>query len=393
MTPLEHRIAALDQFVSDVADDQRQRWAELALSQGHIGPLVDDLTSAVRLEAGSAVVAISSEMTTTLETLTAEMRATMDQVGDDLLQLRDQLNLLEANSDTRVAIELERLRGEVNALKRRLPLRGREGMVLDDDQLDAIAAAVVTALGGQVAPPARPATRRRSAPADSDEGLDVPAAPPRHATGARPATSSSAAAKRQRPLRPEIDAKTSSPSGAASTFPCCSPRTGGACSPCRSRPGVGMVVAGPRAVIPLDGLVVSRSLRRSCRRYEIRVDTAFAEVVAGCADPARPQRLDHRRDRGRLLPLHEHGLGPQRGGVERGRRLAGGLYGVAIGGLFAGESMFHRRIDASKVALVALVDRLRAGGGTLARRAVAHPPSGRAGSGDRPRRRVRRPGR
>ncbi|MGZ4451188.1 MAG: leucyl/phenylalanyl-tRNA--protein transferase [Nocardioides sp.] len=113
-----------------------------------------------------------------------------------------------------------------------------------------------------------------------------------------------------------------------------------------------------RGVLPLDGLVVSRSLRRSCRDFEIRVDTAFAEVLAACADPRRPQGWIDEEVRAAYLRLHELGWAHS---VEAWRegRLAGGLYGLAIGGLFAGESMFHRERDASKVALVGLVERLR----------------------------------
>ena len=107
----------------------------------------------------------------------------------------------------------------------------------------------------------------------------------------------------------------------------------------------------PRGVLPLDGLRVSRSLRRSLRRYEVRVDTAFAEVVAGCADPARPGGWITADIASAYLRLHELGWAHS---VEAWDEdgLAGGLYGVAIGGLFAGESMFSRRTDASKVALV-----------------------------------------
>ena len=114
-----------------------------------------------------------------------------------------------------------------------------------------------------------------------------------------------------------------------------------------------------RGVLPLDGLVVSKSLRRSCREFEVRVDTAFAEVVDACADPTRPQGWIDHDIRTAYLRLHELGWAHS---VETWRdgRLVGGLYGVGIGGLFAGESMFHRERDASKVALVALVEGLRA---------------------------------
>jgi len=110
----------------------------------------------------------------------------------------------------------------------------------------------------------------------------------------------------------------------------------------------------PRGVLPIEGLVVSRSLSRSCRRFEIRLDTAFDDVVAACADPRRPGRWITPRIAEAYRRLH--GLGWAHS-VEcwREDRLVGGLYGVALGGLFAGESMFHRETDASKVALVALV--------------------------------------
>jgi leucyl/phenylalanyl-tRNA---protein transferase len=113
-----------------------------------------------------------------------------------------------------------------------------------------------------------------------------------------------------------------------------------------------------RGVVPLDGLRVSRSLRRSRREFEIRVDAAFAEVLDACADPRRPSGWIDADVRAAYLRLHELGWAHS---VEawRGNRLAGGLYGVAIGGLFAGESMFHRETDASKVALLGLVEGLR----------------------------------
>ena len=112
-----------------------------------------------------------------------------------------------------------------------------------------------------------------------------------------------------------------------------------------------------RGVLPLDGLRVSRSLRRSMRDFEIRVDTAFAEVVARCGDPSRPSGWIDDEVAAAYQRLHDLGWAHS---VEAWRdgRLAGGLYGVAIGGLFAGESMFHAERDASKVALVALVERL-----------------------------------
>lgn len=118
----------------------------------------------------------------------------------------------------------------------------------------------------------------------------------------------------------------------------------------------------PRGILPLDGLRVSRSLRKACRHFEVRVDSAFEAVIDGCAEPTRAGRWITPEIRTAYVRLHELGWVHS---VEAWSRddgmLAGGLYGVAIGGLFAGESMFHHRTDASKVALVALVDLLREG--------------------------------
>ncbi len=113
----------------------------------------------------------------------------------------------------------------------------------------------------------------------------------------------------------------------------------------------------PRGVLPLAGLRVSHTMRQSARRFEIRVDTAFAEVVAGCADPTRSGAWIDDGIAAAYTELHRLGWGHS---VEAWREgeLAGGLYGIAIGGLFAGESMFTRVRDASKVALMALVELL-----------------------------------
>ena len=121
----------------------------------------------------------------------------------------------------------------------------------------------------------------------------------------------------------------------------------------------------PRGVIPLDGLRVSRSLRRSCRRYELRVDTAFGRVVDACADPSRAGRWITPDVRDAYVRLLDLGWAHSIEGWSSGVVLVGGLYGVAVGGLFAGESMFHRATDASKVALVRLVELLREGGAAL----------------------------
>lgn len=110
----------------------------------------------------------------------------------------------------------------------------------------------------------------------------------------------------------------------------------------------------PRAVLLVDDLRVSRSLRRSVTRMDITVDVCFVEVMRACADPHRPHGWITQEFIEAYSALHELGWAHS---VETwlDGELAGGLYGIAIGSFFAGESMFHRSRDASKVALVALV--------------------------------------
>ncbi len=120
----------------------------------------------------------------------------------------------------------------------------------------------------------------------------------------------------------------------------------------------------PRGILPLDRLEISRSLRKAVPHFEIRTDTAFEEVIAACADPSRTGAWIDKSMRRAYTRLHHDGWAHSVEAWADGQ-LAGGLYGLTIGGLFAGESMFHRRTDASKVALVGLVERLRAGGATL----------------------------
>ena len=117
--------------------------------------------------------------------------------------------------------------------------------------------------------------------------------------------------------------------------------------------------------MPLDGLVVSRSLRRSCRRYRVTINTSFEAVTTACADPARPHGWITASVQAAYRRLHDLGWAHSVEVWSDDGELVGGLYGVAIGGLFAGESMFHTSVDASKVALVHLVDTLRDGGATL----------------------------
>lgn len=115
-----------------------------------------------------------------------------------------------------------------------------------------------------------------------------------------------------------------------------------------------------RGVLPLDGLRVTRSMRQAAKHFTVTMDEAFDEVMAGCADPSRPGAWIDGDVKTAYRRLHDlgwvHSVEVWRGGI-----LAGGLYGVAVGGLFAGESMFQRERDASKAALMALVEVLRDG--------------------------------
>ena len=121
----------------------------------------------------------------------------------------------------------------------------------------------------------------------------------------------------------------------------------------------------PRGIIPLDGLHVSRSLAAACRRFEIRTDTAFDQVVARCAGSERPGGWITEEMADAYTRLHALGWAHSFEAWSADGQLAGGLYGVAIGGFFAGESMFHEVSNASKVALVGAVELLRTGGGSL----------------------------
>ncbi len=111
----------------------------------------------------------------------------------------------------------------------------------------------------------------------------------------------------------------------------------------------------PRGVLLPHGLRVSRSLKRSLRRFHFTTDRAFDDVLSACGDPARAHGwIDHGIRRAYTALHHLGHVHSVEAWDENG--LAGGLYGVQVGGLFAGESMFHRRTDASKAALVHLVE-------------------------------------
>jgi leucyl/phenylalanyl-tRNA--protein transferase len=118
----------------------------------------------------------------------------------------------------------------------------------------------------------------------------------------------------------------------------------------------------PRAILPLESFHVSRRLQRTVRQdgYEVRVNTTFREVMIACMEPApgREKTWISQEIVDVYCQLHELGFAHSVETWIEGE-LAGGLYGVAVGGLFAGESMFSRVTDSSKIALVHLVERLR----------------------------------
>lgn len=125
---------------------------------------------------------------------------------------------------------------------------------------------------------------------------------------------------------------------------------------------IGWYTADPRGIIPLDRFHVPRSLRQFMRArtfpYEVRIDTRFEQTMRGCMEARHGETWISEPLIDAYVRLHELGLAHS---VETwcDGQLVGGLYGVSLGGAFFGESMFHRQRDASKVALVALVDRLR----------------------------------
>ena len=135
--------------------------------------------------------------------------------------------------------------------------------------------------------------------------------------------------------------------------------------PQRRRSKIAWFSPDPRGIVPLDGLHVSRSLRKSIRRYEVRRDTAFEAVVRACGDPSRPGRWITEPIVQAYVELHRLGWARSVEVFDEDSVLAGGLYGLRIDRFFAGEAMFHHATDASKVAMVAAVDWLNDSGAEL----------------------------
>lgn len=121
----------------------------------------------------------------------------------------------------------------------------------------------------------------------------------------------------------------------------------------------------PRGVLRPGQVHVSRSLRRSLRRFTVTLDRSFGAVLAACADPARPHGWITQAYARSYLRLHALGWAHSVEVWDDDGTLAGGLFGVEVGGLFAAESKFRRRTDASKVAVVALADLLGPGADRL----------------------------
>lgn len=120
-----------------------------------------------------------------------------------------------------------------------------------------------------------------------------------------------------------------------------------------------------RAVLEFGDFKVSRSLQRSCRRYTVSIDTDVEGVIEGCADPSRPNGWISDEVKAAYVDLYRLGWAHSFEVWDQEGDLVGGLYGISIGGLFCGESMFYAATDASKVALVHLVSFLSEGGARM----------------------------
>ncbi|RLE20574.1 MAG: leucyl/phenylalanyl-tRNA--protein transferase [Actinobacteria bacterium] len=134
--------------------------------------------------------------------------------------------------------------------------------------------------------------------------------------------------------------------------------------PNRRRSKIAWFSPDPRAIVPLDGLHISRSLRKSMRGFEFRFDTRFTEVVRACGAPSRPGWWINDQIVNAYEELYDLGWAHSVE-VYSGDELVGGLYGIGINKFFAGESMFHTATDSSKAALVGLVEWLKTTGATL----------------------------
>jgi len=115
----------------------------------------------------------------------------------------------------------------------------------------------------------------------------------------------------------------------------------------------------PRGILPLNDFVVSKSLAKSIKKFSVKFDTDFSLVIDGCANPQREQGWINNEIKTAYKNLFDLKIAHSVAVYDKNRKLVGGLYGVEMGGFFAGESMFHQARDASKVALYWLVQKLK----------------------------------
>ncbi|MFM8212149.1 MAG: leucyl/phenylalanyl-tRNA--protein transferase [Actinomycetes bacterium] len=118
-----------------------------------------------------------------------------------------------------------------------------------------------------------------------------------------------------------------------------------------------------RGVLPLNEIKISKSLKKSMKKFKVTFDQAFVEVMKGCGDDKRPKGWINKEILKAYKDLFDLGFAHSVEVWDEFQNLVGGLYGVEVNGLFAGESMFHRKTDASKTAMVYLVEKLKNAGG------------------------------
>ena len=118
-----------------------------------------------------------------------------------------------------------------------------------------------------------------------------------------------------------------------------------------------------RGILPLNKINISKSLQKSMKKFHVSFDQAFDQVIDGCGDDKRPQGWINKEIKIAYKKLFELGYVHSVEVWNKKDELVGGLYGVEVNGLFAGESMFHKQTDASKTAMVYLVNQLKEAGG------------------------------
>ena len=118
-----------------------------------------------------------------------------------------------------------------------------------------------------------------------------------------------------------------------------------------------------RGILPLNRINISKSLQKSMKKFQVSFDQAFDQVIDGCGDDKRPQGWINKEIKIAYKKLFELGYVHSVEVWNKKDELVGGLYGVEVNGLFAGESMFHKETDASKTAMVYLVNKLNEAGG------------------------------